>query len=66
MNLLFLFTVPCFECKHFIPMPKDNTYEHAKCDKFLKYADIARKDEGKCGASGKYFVSKDEPQKIKD
>jgi hypothetical protein len=48
-------------------MPKDNTYEHARCDKFLKYADIARKDEAKCGKQGKYFVSKErEKTQIKD
>lgn len=39
-------------------MPKDNTFEHGRCDKFLKYADIARNDESKCGKSGKFFVSK--------
>jgi hypothetical protein len=47
-------------------MPKDNTFLYGRCDKFLKYADIARKDEDKCGTSGKFFVSKDEPQRIKD
>jgi hypothetical protein len=63
MNLLFLFAVPCFECKHFIPKPKDNTYELAQCDKFLRYVDIARNDENKCGKSGKWFVSKDTEKK---
>lgn len=63
MNLFLYILVTCFDCKHFIPMPKDSTYEHAKCDKFFKYADIARNDESKCGKQGKYFVSKD---KIKD
>jgi hypothetical protein len=40
-------------------MPKDNTYEHAKCTKFLKYADIARKDESKCGKEAKFFTIKE-------
>jgi hypothetical protein len=48
-------------------MPKDNTYEHARCDKFLKYADIARNYESKCGTQGKYFVSNErEKVQIKD
>ena len=58
MNLFVLLLAPCFQCKHFIRMPKDNTFEHGRCDKFLKYADIARNDESKCGKSGKFFVSK--------
>jgi hypothetical protein len=63
MNLFVLLLLPCLQCKHFKTIPKDNTYEHAQCDKFLKYADIARKDESKCGASGKFFVSKEKKEK---
>jgi len=58
MNLFILLLLPCLQCKHFIPMPKDSTYEHAQCAKFLRYADIARKDETKCGKSGKFFNPK--------
>jgi hypothetical protein len=59
MNLFLWSLVPCFDCKHFVAMPKDNTFEHAKCLYFLKYADIARKDETKCGKEGKFFILKD-------
>lgn len=59
MNLFLGLLVSCFDCKHFVPMPKDNTYEHAKCTKFLKYADIARKDESKCGKEAKFFTIKE-------
>jgi len=59
MNLLLWFMVPCFECKHFVPVPKDFTYEHGQCSKFLKYADIARKDETKCGKDAKGFMVKE-------
>jgi hypothetical protein len=42
-------------------MPRDNTLEHGRCRHFLRYADIARKDETKCGKGGKYFYPN--PQK---
>jgi hypothetical protein len=40
-------------------MPRDITYEHGKCAKFLRYADISRKDETKCGKKAKSFEPKD-------
>ena len=59
MRFLFWLVVPCLECKHFVSKPKDNTYEHGQCDKFSRYADIARNDETKCGKAGRSFESKE-------
>jgi len=44
-----------------VPMPRDVTLEHGQCSKFSKYADIARKDESKCGKKGTFFEQKLNP-----
>lgn len=47
-------------------MPKDSTLEHGKCAIFLKYVDIVRSDETKCGKEGKFFTSKSKTKEYKD
>jgi hypothetical protein len=67
MNLLFWLAipvhVPCFDCKHFVPMPN---LEHGKCAIFLKYVDIVRSDETKCGKEGKFFTHVNKKKEYKD
>jgi hypothetical protein len=55
---LWLTSISCLNCKHYVSPPNYRWTDLAKCKLHHTFAEKARKNESQCGFNATYFIQK--------